>query len=132
MSKLLCLLLLVSVAGAEDIPDWILIGIPRIESKSYWTDDGTLIYVDKRRGSHGELGPFQCTRIAFNQVKLHGEQFWRVETDREFAATIAARYLLWLYKQSGSWDLAVQWYNHGPHHRSPAYLAAVKAAGGAE
>jgi hypothetical protein len=118
-----------AVVAEETIPDWVLIGIPSVESKSWWSDDGVLHYVDQRRGSHGELGPWQMRRIAFNDIRQHGEQYWRIEVDREFAAECAARYLRLMYERSGSWELAVQWFHAGPHHRAPEYLNAVRAAG---
>jgi hypothetical protein len=60
-------------------------------------------------------------RIAFNQIKKKGEQFWMIEQDTEFAVECAKRYLLWLYNNSakGNWNLAIQYYNAGPNNKSP-------------
>lgn len=112
-----------ALAVAEpEVPKWILPAIAYVETRSYYDQTGSFHYVDKRRGSHGEYGPFQCTRIAFNQIKRHGEQFWRVESDIRFSEEIALRYLQWSYSRSHSWDKAVAAYNPRDKH----YLQKVK------
>lgn len=120
---LLAILPLIAAASAEEIPDWILPAIARVESRS-WYDSERLHYVDKRRGAAGERGPWQCTHIAFRQVRRHGEQFWQVETDTDFAAEIASRYMAWNYRRTGSWDRAISAYNPGDR----SYLRRVKKA----
>lgn len=135
MTRILPLLLAVTLSAvtlsAVEVPDWIRIGIIRVESSSYWTDDGKIRYVDKRRGKHGELGVAQMTRAAFNQIKRKGEQFWMLESDRYFAEECMQRYLLWLYARTKNWDRAVEAYNAGPGNRSPRYLILVRKHGGA-
>lgn len=127
----LLLAALAALAHAEDIPDWVMPGILYVESHSAYREDGTIHYVKRSRGAHGERGCFQCTRIAFDQVKRPGEQFWQIETDTVFAAEIAWRYLHWLRGGGRSWEQVVESYNAGPGRRSVRYLMAVKAAGGA-
>ena len=125
------LLLCVVALAAEDMPSWVLPGILAVETRSYYQDDGSIHYTDKRRGKAGEYGPFQMTRAAFRQVSRRGEPFWKLETDRVYAEDLAVRYLYHLRDRASSWEQAVQWYNRGPHHRATAYLRAVKRAGGA-
>lgn len=126
--KLALLLLITCAVSASEPPTWVLRGILYTESNSYYRDDGSICYVDKRRGRSGERSAFQITRRAFDQVKRRGEQFWKIEVDQVFAEEIACRYLVWLYARAGSWDRAVEWYNAGPHHRSPTYLNRVRSA----
>lgn len=111
---------------ATAIPEWVLPGILRVETRSYYNGDGTIHYTDKRRGRAGERSAFQITKSAFRQVAHRGEQFWQVETDQAFAQVIAVRYLLWLRQRSPSWDRAVEAYNAGPGRRSRFYLRCVK------
>ena len=130
--KLAILLAATTLAFAESVPAWIPRGILYVETRSSYREDGTIRYVDKRRGGSGERGAFQITRCAFEQVRCRGEQYWRVEVDTAFAEEIACRYLKWLYDNSarGDWDLAIQYYNAGPRKASPSYLLAVKIAAG--
>jgi hypothetical protein len=131
MRSLAALILCVALAAVEDMPDWVLPGILATETKSYYREDGSIVYVNQQRGSHGEIGPFQVTKRAFRQVRQPGEQFYTMETDRVFSEVIAVRYLYWLREHHTSWNQAVQAYNAGPHHRSTKYLQAVRKSGGA-
>jgi len=122
------------MCAAEYPPQWVLDGILYTETKSTYREDGTIRYVDKRRGGAGEYGPFQMTRTAFKDIRRKGEQFWMLETDTRFAEECAARYLMWIDKHyaHGNWDRAVEMYNAGPNKRSPTYLKSVKRHGGAQ
>ena len=123
------LLCLSATAMSADIPDWVLRGVLKTETRSYYDKVGNIVYVDKRRGAAGERGPFQCTRAAFNQVRRKGEEFWKVEVDSRFAETIAKRYMLWLYTTyDQDWERVVEMYNAGPNNRSTTYLKKVKEA----
>lgn len=108
-------------------PEWVIRGILKTETRSYYREDGSIKYIDMRRGSAGERGPFQMTRGAFNQVKRRGEEFWKIEVDRTFAEEMAIRYLHWLdtHYGKGNWYRNVEMYNAGPNNHSPKYLAAV-------
>jgi hypothetical protein len=97
---------------AEGIPDWVLPGIVAVESSSYWRGT-TLVYVNRKRGRHGERGPTQMTRAAFDTVARPGESFARLSTDMDFAVELTVRYLRWLRRQSSNWDDAVAKYNGG-------------------
>ena len=127
--RLLLLLLMTSLFAVE-IPDYVMVGILKVESRSYYREDGTIKYVDTTRGKDGELGCFQMKRIAFNQIKRKGEQFWMIEQDKVLAEDCARRYLVWLYENSGKqdWSLTIQRYNAGPSGRSPRYLKEVLVA----
>jgi hypothetical protein len=115
------------------VPRWAVSGILEVETKSQLRPDDTVKYVDKRRGRNGERGPTQIRRIAFEQVKEPGEQFWRVESDPTFAIAVTERYLLWLYRQTRSWSGAVKAYNAGLGGRrgeqAQDYYERVRAAG---
>lgn len=127
--KLAALILLSTLCFAEDIPDWVMSSILRVETQSYY-HNGTIKYVDKRRGMHGERGPFQCTKAAFNTVRHSGEQFWMVETDTKFADTIARRYLRWLRSNYGreDWYRTLGMYNAGPNRTSKEYIRKIQNA----
>ena len=104
-----------------------MVGILKVETNSTYAQDGSIRYVDRRRGKDGERGAFQMTKIAFDQVKQRGEQFWMIETDPLFAELMAKRYLLWLYNRTADkdWHTAIQQYNAGPRKHSTEYLAKV-------
>jgi hypothetical protein len=128
------LVLCMGLSAAEDlVPGWIIDGILYTETRSYYAEDGSLVYVDRRRGKSKERGIAQITPGAFKQVKRAGEHFSDVETSPEFGVEIAQRYLVWLYHHHDrSWDRAIMAYNAGPHHVSYTYLRNVKVNGGAE
>lgn len=136
----LLLILTLVCARAEDVPAWALKGILAQETRShYTTTPGTPIeYVDRAVGADGELGPFQMTKDAFDQVKKNGESFTRLKSDTRYAEKLAIRYLEWLYDNAakGDWHIAVAMYNTGPtgyrrqHSRAIAYLRKVRRLGG--
>lgn len=128
--RLLALLILCTWLSAADPPQWVLDGILMVETKSYHRGDGSIKYVDKKRGKAGEYGPYQMTRCTFNDMKHKGEQFWMLETDPMFAEAMAIRYLSWLDKHysHGDWSRAVEMYNAGPRNHSRNYLISVLEA----
>ena len=130
MRYALIALLFCSLCQAQeriDIPHWVLAGILRVETGSFYREDGSIRYVNKDRGRAGERGCFQIQKVAFNQVRHKGEQFWEIEQDTAFCEEIAWRYLTWLYQNSakGSWKLAIEKYNAGPRGRNKRYLEDV-------
>ena len=136
----LVLLLASTVVASDAVPDWALEGILSVESASYYeAAPGTrIVYVDKRIGAAGERGPFQMTRIAFDQIARSGESFTRLGTDTRYAEGKARAYLLWLYEGPAqkNWERAIGMYNTGPtgyyRNRSTAsrYTRSVKLASG--
>jgi hypothetical protein len=124
------LLLLMTTLFAIEVPDYVMIGILKVESSSYYRENGTIKYIDMTRGKDGERGCFQMKRIAFNQIKRKGEQFWMIEQDKVLAEDCARRYLVWLYENSGhqDWSLTIQRYKMGPSGRSQEYLEKVLVA----
>ena len=126
MKIILLLLTLLASIPATDVPTWVLAGILKQESRSYY-DNGIIIYVDKATGANGELSAFQIKRIAFDQVKRDGEVFEDLATDQIFAQRIACRYLIWLYEHSAkkSWPHAIQYYNAGPGRLRYSYYAKI-------
>ncbi len=100
---------------ASDLPAWALPGILSRESSSYYTASGAVVYVDQAVGAAGELGPYQMTRAAFDQVASGDDRFARLGHDVAFAERMAVRYLHWLHARTGDWFLAVGRWNAGPH-----------------
>ena len=119
------------------VPTWILEGMLMRETNSYYNDDGSVTYVNTRRGSAGERGPFQMRRICFDTISNKGEQFWKLEKNMAFAEEMTVRYLLYLYNGSahGNWRTAVGMYNTGPNNyrkcarKASEYYNAVKNFG---
>jgi len=128
--RLLALLILCLTIAASEPPQWVVDGILMVETKSYHRDDGSIRYVDKRRGTSGEYGPYQMTRAAFKQVKRRGEQFWMLETNHMYAEEMAIRYLRWIdtHYSHGNWHRAIEMYNAGPNNHSRVYLTKVLEA----
>lgn len=121
-------------AVSADIPAWVLPGILHIESRSYFTTTG-IVYVDRRVGADGELGPFQMTRDAFDLVARRGEEFERLKHDTAFAQDLCERYLhlLWSDFSDRDWFTATGRWNAGPHgsrKRLWAYAKRAQQAGG--
>jgi hypothetical protein len=102
-------------------------GILDVETRSWYRENGSIHYTDKRRGAHGERGAFQMTKVAFNQIKKPNEQFWMIEQNTKLAEDCARRYLVWLYENSArrNWLIAIEQYNAGPNRRSKTYLNKV-------
>lgn len=128
--RYILLLLITTCMFSVEIPSYVLKGILKVETNSSYLDDGKIKYVDKRRGLSGERGCFQMTKIAFDQIKKRGEQFWMIESDRYFAEECAKRYLSWLYEKTAKqdWNLTIQQYNAGPFKKSKDYLDKVLLA----
>lgn len=129
---LLCLFLLISILPAAEVPEWVLVGILHVETDSAFKADGSIDYVNRKRGAHGERGPFQMTHAAFDSVKDPGEKFESLSSDLDLAKGCARRYLLWLDKHwgHGDWVRNVMMYNAGPGRVSRRYANKVlKAAG---
>lgn len=101
----------------DSIPLWVRAGILKTETKSYYKSDGTIKYVDKRRGRDGDIGPFQMRKDAFDDVKESGENFWNLEKNTGFAEEMACRYLLLIYNSTGNknWNTTIARYNIGPY-----------------
>jgi hypothetical protein len=130
----LTLLLGSGPAFTTDIPDWVLHGILNQETRSYYDiQDGEIVYVDRRIGRHGERGPFQMTKIAFDTIRQPGERFERLHTDPEFAEQLAKRYLTWLYQNKGqrNWTRTLACYNAGTPRKKAGwrYAAQVEQRG---
>lgn len=133
----LLLLLCLCLAGfAADPPDWAMQGILAVETHSKYLAGGRIDYVDKRVGASGERGPFQMTRVAFDQISRPGESFSRLSTDTRFADVKARAYLSWLYNGAAKhdWKVAVAMYHTGPtgyarnRSRGAAYERQVELA----
>ncbi len=129
-SALLVLLFTLNTAHAaalktEDypaVPDWVVRGLAAVETKSYFTPSGRLVYVD-RSGDSGDSddgrGPFQTTNAAFDMVRHPGERWANLATDFRLAEAVARRYIGFLYleKAGKDWTTAMAWYRKGSHYR---------------
>lgn len=135
-----CMLLVVllvygTVCTALEIPEWVLAGILATETRSYYTESGSIIYVDRKTGRAGETGPFQMTRAAWLQIREKTEKRSALKTDLVYAELCCMRYLAWLVENDQRknhttdtrWDSVIQAYNAGPGNRSRHYLALVKS-----
>jgi hypothetical protein len=119
------------------IPEWILTGILKHESRSYYDENADIVYIDKRIGKDGERGPFQMRKICFDEVSKRGEKFVKLSKDMSFAEELTVRYLLYLFNgpAKNNWRVAVGMYNTGPtnYRRYPRaaanYYNEVKAKG---
>ena len=117
------------------IPQWILVGMLMRETKSYYDENGNIVYIDKTNGTSRERGPFQITPIAFKQIKKKGEIHSKVKKDMVYAQEMTERYLMWLYNgpANGNWDKAIRMYNGGPSrwrlNDTLEYLKDVKIVG---
>lgn len=141
MIVFLLLSILIGTSNAEDqpMPEWVIPGIMSVESRSYYLDDGTIKYVDRRHGAAGELGCCQITYVAFKRVQNPGESFARLASSPAFCVIIARRYLAWIYEHEAGhdWLRAVGMYNAGfgtsrqSITRRTSYLVKVRQQGGA-
>jgi hypothetical protein len=117
------------------VPKWVFRGILMRESKSYYDENNKIVYVDRGIGAHGELGPFQLTPIAFEQVKQKNEKHRKVMWNMEYAQELTERYLLWLYNgpANKNWNTTIRMYNGGPGNylidETLEYLNAVRKFG---
>lgn len=98
------------------VADWILRGILMRETKSYYGEDGRIVYVDKTIGAAGERGPFQMRRICFDTIDKPGESFSKLSKNTAYAEELTVRYLLYLYNNQArkNWKVAIGMYNVGP------------------
>ena len=109
----LVLLLLCSLAVADDVPAWVLRGMLSVESSSSYRPDGSILYVNRKRGAAGERGPFQVLPSTFRLYAKPGETLDRLETDPAFAEAFTRRILTSLYAQHRSWVLVLSVYHRG-------------------
>ena len=112
---------------AVEIPPHILPAILKVETKSYLTPDGRIVYVDRSVGKAGEYGPYQMTKVAFNQIYKGPRPRSDLKTDMAFATELTKRYLIWLHKYfaKGDWNKTIQYYNAGPLNSSLSYLQKI-------
>lgn len=98
------------------VPSWILVGMLKHETNSYYSKSGSIVYVDKRVGQAGERGPFQMKHICWETITDKGETFRKLQTNMQYAEELAVRYLLYLYDGPAheNWKTAISMYNTGP------------------
>ena len=119
------------------IPEWILTGMLMRETTSYYSDSGSIVYVDKRVGSAGERGPFQMKRICFDTISKPSESFYKLAKNTTYAEGMTVRYLLYLYNGPAhqNWKTTIGMYNVGPsnykryNRAANEYYTAVKNFG---
>lgn len=132
----------------DSVPLWIRKGQLMKESSSYYNPDGTIKYVNRKRGGNdnrkkGAIGPFQVLRIAFDHMKkenpevLRGRRYEEMQYDTKLNEEVACMYLLYIYngRANKNWNTAVMMYNRGPWGEIDAdaryYLKKVKQYGNA-
>jgi hypothetical protein len=131
----------------DSVPLWIRKGQLMKESSSYYNEDGTIKYVNKKRGGNnsrkGAIGPFQVLRIAFDHMKkehpatLKFRRYEEMQTDTKLNEEVACMYLLYIYngRANKNWNTAIMMYNAGPWGEIDAdarnYLKKVKQYGNA-
>lgn len=118
--------------SAEEVPRWVLQGILHVESRSYYSTAGSIVYRDRRIGAAGERGPFQITWAAFKQVIGNDvSRFKSLHGDTRDSEYVARLYLMWLRtKHAKNWHEAIHYYNAGPGNKSPKYYSRVIEASG--
>jgi len=87
MLRLLFLLLLTISLNALDLHKILM-----LESSSYYKPDGTIEWVNRKRGLDGERGCFQMTKGAWKQIAKKGEHFADLD-DTKYAEDCAIRFL---------------------------------------
>lgn len=136
-SILLGLVLLVATAhhcaGSEQMPAWIIKGMLARESSSVLQPDGSVVYVNQRRGVAGEVGATQALPVLLRE---HGFSPSLFEQDTAYCVDATTRILTKYRARFGSWELAVGAWRKGPGKRDSdtarAYVAEVRALGGAQ
>jgi hypothetical protein len=98
------------------IPEWIIVGILKRETQSYFDENGNIVYIDKSVGKCGEKGPFQMTYVAFKQIRKKGETHDRLMWDTAYAQDLAERYLLYKGPAKNSWSTTIRMYNGGQNN----------------
>ncbi len=104
-------------ADGDGVPQWLVAGIAARETRSHY-EGGALVYVDRRDGTDGEVGPFQVTPAAFDDVRRKGERFARMRSDWRFAEAIALRYLILLRKRYRQPDTDLGWLQVARHYNA--------------
>lgn len=111
---------------ADKIPLWIRRGQLMRESSSYYLSDGSIKYVNKKRGGNnhrkGATGPFQVLRIAWNHMRkidpkfFKGRHYDEMQTDTKLNEEVACMYLLYIFNGRGrkNWNTTIMLYNAGP------------------
>lgn len=111
----------------DDVPMWIRKGQLMKESSSYYNADGTIKYVNRKRGGNnnqrrGAIGPFQVLRCAFDHMKkehpeiLKNRKYEEMQKDTKLNEEVAAMYLIYIYngRANNNWNTAIMLYNAGP------------------
>ena len=129
----------------DKIPLWVRVGQLMKESSSYYKEDGTIKYVNKKRGGNnhknGAIGPFQVLRIAWDHMVKENPKFFKgkryedMQTNLKLNEEVAAMYLLYIFNGRGNnnWNTTIMLYNRGPwgviDHDAREYLRLVKKYG---
>ena len=121
--KVLFLMLLLSFTIGEEPPEYLIRGIMEVETRSY-VKDTEIVYVDRRVGAKGEVGPTQIGRDVCIQ---HGFDRDRIRNDPNYALECTVIHLKWLHSRLDTWDLAGAWNGGiGKRHCEEATIYANK------
>lgn len=116
---------------AEDVPPWVLRGIAHVESSSFYRTDGSLEYVNQKRGKAGEVGVFQAMPSTLRQFGFSPSLY---EQDTAYSEQATRSILAHYFTVTGTWSESVASWRAGLRHRHHMhaldYVAKVIAAGG--
>lgn len=111
-------------------PPWLLRGLMAVETSSYYRADGTVVYVNQKRGLAGERGLFQAMPATLRQYGYSPSLY---EQDTAYAINATRAILLRYYATTGSWDACAAAWRKGLSGRNSTtattYAAHVRAAG---
>lgn len=114
---------------AQEMPSWVLPGMLHIETTSKYGENG-IVYRNTKRGTSGEVGPFQCLPATLRDFKLSPSL---VEQDSKYAEAAAIKILSHYYSVTKSWEQAVGAWRKGLGKRNSqtalSYIQRVKDAG---
>lgn len=129
----------------DQIPFWIRAGQLMKESSSYYKEDGTIKYINQKRGGNnhrnGAIGAFQVLRCAWDDMRkkyadeLRGYHYEDMQKNTDLNEKVACMYLLYIYNGRGNknWNTTIMLYNAGPwgqiDHDSREYLRLVTKYG---
>jgi hypothetical protein len=114
--------------AGDDVPSWVMTGMLKVESSSYY-DDGKIVYVNQKRGKAGEVGAFQAMPSTLRRFGFSPSLF---ECDVAYCERATRAILTHYFARTGNWTDAVAcWHRPNDFRSSKAkeYADRVRAAG---
>jgi hypothetical protein len=103
-------------ACSSECPDWCVRGIMAVETSSYLKADGSIQYVNQRRGKDGERGITQAMPAT---LRKYGFSPSLAEQDPAYALAATRFILADYYATTGNWWHAVAKWNRFTSYQSP-------------